>query len=117
MSKPSVKALKKTKPSAKPKRTYILAMQAKVVLYPTIYLEVIASSASEALKQGRKEAKNKGENSFTKRNLEQFIEECHCELPETIREIHASKLEVIPCGKANQYHSESECELCKLANK
>ena len=82
------------------KKSYMVAVQKKVVLYPTIYAEVISKNKSEAIKMAKK----------IKLKDEDFIEEIKidsadvCTLPKKAKYIFE--------GEAKQHHSSSGCCVC-----
>lgn len=88
------------------KRTYMLAVAATIVLRPTVYYEVIAENIEDAKKQltakDLKEIAVKHRSEFLE-EAKLYIEDCGAKFEKT---------EVIYCGRADQYHHHSECELC-----
>lgn len=88
------------------KRTYMVAVQ--VTIKPTIYVEVIAESAAEALAEVKADKMQMVANC-----LESFADESRTDLDN----IDSTDVKVISCGRASQYHSENECQICtEVAN-
>jgi hypothetical protein len=96
------------------RRTYMVAMQAEIILRPTVYLEVVATSRQDAMRQAKAEARVKGKTAFASRCKDQFLDECKTDLSDTFADqIGKAKVTAIDCGRASQYHSSAECELCQ----
>lgn len=86
------------------KKTYMLAVQVDVVIPATVYVEVYANSEREAL---RGISKRSLKASLTEYR-EAFLEEAKSDLSEA----KLRKPRKLSCGRASQYHSAAECEMC-----
>ena len=88
------------------RRSYMVAVQ--VTIRPTVYIEVIAESAEAALKSVKADKMQTVAN-----NLEAFVDESRIDLDT----VDGAAVKVISCGRASQYHSETECSVCsEVAN-
>jgi hypothetical protein len=95
--------MKLTKKQGKLK-SYMVAVQ--VTIKPTVYIEVLAKNAEDAVT-----AVNEDALQIVADNLEAFQNEAMDEFSEATEKT----VKVISCGRANQYHSDSECELCRAS--
>ena len=85
------------------KKSYMVAVTTVVQIPVTVYVEEIAHTAAQAVKQvkkGLQVAKFKND----------FLEEAKISFEDAeVKE----KVCFASAGRANQYHSDSECELCR----
>lgn len=88
------------------KRSYMVAVQ--VTIKPTIYVEIVAESAKDAVASLKTDLMDSIKN-----NLDSFQVECLIDL----QDVQANQVRLISCGRSNQYHSETECEICNEVSK
>lgn len=81
--------------------SYMVAVQ--VAIKPTVYFEVVANNAKDAVAQVTADLVGLDSKRLTKL----FQAECLTELDD------APKLKIENCGKSDQYHSEAECLICR----
>lgn len=84
------------------KRSYMVAVQ--VTIKPTIYVEVLAASAKDAVTQLQGDLMGS-----VKANLPSFLDECRTDL----EDVEAKQVRLISCGRSSLYHSDHECEICQ----
>jgi hypothetical protein len=86
----------------------MIAITRQIVIKPTVYAEVVAESADDALAQVKSDPGAFFKNTDIKKS---FLDEAAADLKNQDCEI--SELKFTSVGRANQYHSSSECEICK----
>ena len=89
----------------KTKKSFMVAVTTEVRIPVTVYIEEIATSANEAVAKVKKGLK-------VEKLKDAFIDEAKIVFDDgdiSVKE----KVSVVSAGRADQYHSDSECELCR----
>jgi len=88
----------------------MVAVSRRVTLNPTVYCEVAAESASEAVELVRSQEKD-----FVL-DERHFVEEAIIMIKDD-NQLAQAKSTLKSAGPASQYHSEAECKLCAKTNR